>query len=215
MIGFSSTNSKARMAPWGGRDTYFGTNPIAVAIPAGKQRPILADMATSVVARGKLVVAAKKKQPIPLGWALNKDGEPTTDPAEGVLGSVLPLGGPKGSALALIIEVLTGILSGSLFGPRVRDLYTEFDHPAGISHVFGAVNIEAFTSASRFRDDIDRMINEIKNSTPAKGVSEIFLPGEIELRRREKWLQEGIPLASAIVNDLKREGQESGVPFAC
>jgi LDH2 family malate/lactate/ureidoglycolate dehydrogenase len=213
MIGVAGTNSKARMAAWGGRDSYFGTNPLAVAIPAGRQLPILADMASSVVARGKLVVAAKKKQPIPPGWALDKQGQPTTDPAEGVLGSVMPAAGPKGSAMALVIDVLCGVLSGSLFGPHVRDLYTDFDQPAGVSHVFGAINIEAFTSVDRFRSEMDSMIAEIKNSTPAKGVGEIFLPGEIELRRREKWLKEGIPMAAAIVKELRQEGEQQGVRF--
>ncbi|MGA2990481.1 MAG: Ldh family oxidoreductase [Candidatus Korobacteraceae bacterium] len=213
MIGIVGGNSKARMAPWGGRDVYLGTNPIAVAIPTDKQLPVLADLATSIVARGKLVVAAKKKQPIPPGWALNKEGEPTTDPAEGVLGSVMPAAGAKGSALALVIDVLSSVLSGSLSGPYVRDLYTDFDQPACVSHVFGAINIEAFTSAARFRSEMDRMITEIKNSRPAKGVSEIFLPGEKSLRRREKWLKEGIPMAAAIVDELKREGEQSGVRF--
>jgi LDH2 family malate/lactate/ureidoglycolate dehydrogenase len=213
MIGIAGTNSKARMAPWGGRDSYLGTNPIAVAIPTDQALPILADLATSVVARGKLVVAAKKKQPIPPGWALNKEGEPTTDPAAGVLGSVMPAAGAKGSAIALVIDVLSGVLSGSLFGPYVRDLYTDFEQPACVSHVFGAVNIEAFTSAARFRREMDRIITEIKSSTPAKGVAEIFLPGEIELRRREKWLQQGIPMAAAIVDELKREGEQWGVRF--
>ena len=213
MIGLAATNSKARMAPWGGRDVYLGTNPLAVAIPAGRRLPVVADLATSIVARGKLVVAAKKKQPIPPGWALNKEGEPTTDPAEGVLGSVMPAAGPKGSAIALVIDVLSAVLSGSLFGPHVRDLYTDFDQPACVSHVFAAINIEAFTSLERFRGEMDRMITEIKNSRPAKGVPEIFLPGEIELRRREKWLKEGIPMAAAIVKELQQEGEQYGVKF--
>ena len=213
MIGFAATNSPARMAPWGGRDPYFGTNPFAVGIPANTQLPIVADMATSVVARGKVVIAAKNKQPIPLGWALNKDGEPTTDAAEGVVGSVLPFAGAKGSAIALVIDVLAGVLSGSLFGPYVRDMYSDFKNATAISHVFGAINIEAFTSAAQFRSDNDKMISEIKHSTPAKNVSEIFLPGEIELRRRNKYLREGIPLSTAIAQDLKREGEQCGVPF--
>jgi len=212
MIGFAATNSPARMAPWGGRDPYFGTNPFAVGIPAGQQLPIVADMATSVVARGKVVIAAKNRQPIPLGWALNKDGEPTTDAAEGVVGSVLPFAGAKGSAIALVIDVLAGILSGSLFGPYIRDMYSDFKNPTAISHTFGAINIEAFTSATQFRSDIDKMIAEIKHGTPARSVSEIFLPGEIELRRRERRLREGVPLSQAIADDLQREGEECRTP---
>jgi LDH2 family malate/lactate/ureidoglycolate dehydrogenase len=213
MIGIAATNSKARMAVYGGRDPYLGTNPFAVAIPAGEQRPIIADMATSVVARGKVAAAAKNKQPLPPGWALDKEGEPTTDAAEGLKGTVVPFAGYKGSAIALVIDVLTAVLSGSLFGPYVRDLYTDFDEPACISHLFGAVNVEAFTSLAKFKSDIDQMIQEIKTAKPAKGVSEIFLPGEIELCRREKWRREGIPLAAAYVDDLRREAEQWQVPF--
>ena len=110
-------------------------------------------------------------------------------------------------------RVISTVLSGSLFGPYVRDLYTDFDQPAGVSHVFGAINIEAFTSAARFRGEMDRMIAEIKNSTPAKGVEEIFLPGERSQRRREKWRKQGIPMAAAIAEELRREGEKNGVSF--
>ncbi len=213
MIGIAATNSKARMAVYGGREPFLGTNPFAVAIPADKQRPIIADMATSVVARGKVAAAAKNKQPLPPGWALDKEGEPTTDSAEGLKGTVVPFAGYKGSAIAMVIDVLTAVLSGSLYGPHVRDLYTDFEEPACISHVFGAVNIEAFTSLAGFKSDIDRMITEIKSAKPAKGVAEIFLPGEIELCRREKWRREGIPLAVPFVDDLRREAEQWQVPF--
>jgi LDH2 family malate/lactate/ureidoglycolate dehydrogenase len=213
MIGIAATNSKARMAVYGGREPFLGTNPFAVAIPADRQRPIVADMATSVVARGKVAAAAKNKQPLPPGWALDKEGEPTTDSAEGLKGTVVPFAGYKGSAIALVIDVLTAVLSGSLFGPHVRDLYTDFDEPACISHVFGAINIEAFTSLAKFKSDIDQMITEIKTAKPAKGVSEIFLPGEKSLCRREKWRKEGIPLAVTYVDDLRREAEQWQVPF--
>jgi LDH2 family malate/lactate/ureidoglycolate dehydrogenase len=213
MIGIAATNSKARMAVYGGREPFLGTNPFAVAIPADRQRPIIADMATSVVARGKVASAAKNKQPLPPGWALDKEGEPTTDSAEGLKGTVVPFAGYKGSAIALVIDVLTSVLSGSLFGPYVRDLYTDFNEPACISHVFGAINVEAFTSLAKFKSDIDQMITEIKTAKPAKGVSEIFLPGEIELCRRDKWRKEGIPLAATYVDDLRREAEQWQVPF--
>ena len=117
MIGIAATNSKARMAVYGGREPFLGTNPFAVAIPADQQRPIIADMATSVVARGKVAAAAKNKQPLPPGWALDKEGEPTTDSAEGLKGTVVPFAGYKGSAIAMVIDVLTAVLSGSLYRP--------------------------------------------------------------------------------------------------
>lgn len=213
MIGFSATNGSPRMAPWGGRDPFFGTNPFAVGIPADKQLPIIADMATSLVARGKIVIAAKKKEPIPLGWAINKDGEDTTNADDALVGTVLPFAGAKGSAIALIIDVLAGVLSGSVFGPHINDMYADYDKPTLTSHVFGAINIEAFTSFNQFVVDIDRMILEIKQNTLAKNVTEIFLPGEIEQRRREKFLRQGIPFSKGIVEDLKKEGEVAGIPF--
>lgn len=214
MIGFSATNGSPRMAPWGGRDPFFGTNPFAVGIPTDKQLPIIADMATSLVARGKIVIAAKKKEPIPLGWAIDKNGEDTTNAEDALVGTVLPFAGPKGSAIALIIDVLAGVLSGSVFGPHINDMYADYDKPTLTSHVFGAINIEAFTSFNQFVIDMDRMILEIKQNTPARNVTTIYLPGEIEQRRREKLAVEGIPFSKPIVDDLKKEGEAAGVPFA-
>ena len=213
MIGFSATNGSPRMAPWGGRDPFFGTNPFAVGIPADKQLPIIADMATSLVARGKIVIAAKQKEPIPLGWAINRDGEDTTNADEALVGTVLPFAGAKGSAIALIIDVLSGVLSGSVFGPHINDMYADYDKPTLTSHVFGAINIEAFTSLSQFVADIDRMILEIKQNTPAKNVAQIYLPGEIEQKRREQYLQQGIPFTKPIIEDLRKEGEAAGVAF--
>ncbi|EAX49023.1 Malate dehydrogenase [Thermosinus carboxydivorans Nor1] len=211
MIGFTATNGAARMAPWGGKDPFFGTNPFAVAVPAGKHLPIIADMATSVVALGKIILAAKKNLPIPLGWALNKFGEETTNPKEvfdgKVIGTPLPFGGPKGSAIALLIDVLTGILAGSTFGPQIKDMYADFDQPTTISHLFGAINVEAFVPVSQFTSSIDELITMVKQVSPAKGVDEIFLPGEIELRKKEKRLAEGIPISEAVLEDLRKEGE--------
>ena len=213
MIGFSATNGMARMAPWGGRAPFFGTNPFAVGVPADKELPIIVDMATSLVARGKIVIANQNKQTIPLGWALNKDGEDTTDPAEALVGTVLPFAGAKGSAIALLIDVMTGILSGSVYGPHVKDMYADFSNPTGTSHIFGAINVEAFIPAGGFRRTVDTMIREIKSSQPAKNVTEIFLPGEIEQRKRLQRLQDGVPLSAPVYNDLKREGEVCGIPF--
>jgi LDH2 family malate/lactate/ureidoglycolate dehydrogenase len=213
MIGISATNSTARMAPWGGRDAYFGTNPFAVAVPAGKELPVVADMATSVVARGKIIIAAKKNQQIPPGWALNKNGENTTDPQEALAGTVLPFAGPKGSAIALLIDVLTGVLSGSAFGLKINDMYADFKQPTYTSHMFAAIDISKFSAVEQFKDNMDRMIREIKSSTPAENVAEIYLPGEIELRKKQQRLIEGIPFSEAVLHDLRNEGQLCKVPY--
>jgi LDH2 family malate/lactate/ureidoglycolate dehydrogenase len=213
IIGFSATNGMARMAPWGGRHPFFGTNPFAVGVPADKELPIIVDMATSLVARGKIVIAAQNNQDIPLGWARDKEGEDTTDAKAAIVGTVLPFAGAKGSAIALLIDVMTGILSGSVYGPHIRDMYADFQNPTGTSHIFGAINIDAFIPAAGFRATVDAMIREVKSSTPAKNVEEIFLPGEIEQRRRAQRMVEGVPLTEPVYEDLRKEGEACKVPF--
>ncbi len=213
MIGISATNGPPRMAPWGGREAFFGTNPFAVSIPAGKELSVTADMATSVVARGKIIIAAKKKQPIPVDWALDKMGRSTTDPNEALVGTVLPFAGPKGSAIALLIDALTGVLGNSMFGSHLNDMYADFEQPSMTSHCFGAINIAAFQPVEEFGQHMDRMICEIKSNTKADNVPEIFLPGEIELRKRAKRISQGIPLSVEILADLKKEAETCGIGF--
>lgn len=213
MIGFAATNAPSTMAPWGGIQPYLGTNPFAVAIPAGREHPVVMDMATSVVAQGKIIMAAKKNEPIPAGWAITKDGRPTTDPAAALEGSVLPFGGPKGYAIALLIDILSGILSGATFGPHLNNMWNDFTHPQNVGHCFGALDIAKFTDPDQFLADMDRMIGEIKSAPAAQGVDEIFLPGEIERRKSEQRRSEGIPLTPVVYEDLRKLGEKWQVPF--
>ncbi len=213
MIGFTATNGPARVAPWGGKSPMFGTNPFAIAIPAGRHFPIIVDMATCVVARGKIILAAKKQEPIPLGWARDRDGQDTTDAQAALDGTVLPFGGPKGYAISTVIEVLTGILSGSLFTTAIYDVVSDFDNPNMASHCFGALNIAAFQEPSAFKASIDEFISSVKESPAGAGVDEIFLPGEIELRTKEKRLRDGIPLPEVTLRELRQAGEESGIAF--
>ncbi len=213
MVGFAATNGPSRMAPWGGRDPYFGTNPFSVAVPAGKQLPIVVDMATSVVARGKIILAEKNGEKIPRGWGMNQGGEVTTIAREALEGSVLPFGGPKGSGIALLIDVLSGILAGAAFGTTLKDMYANFNEPTDTGHIFGAVDIRKFRDLANFKNDMDQMIRDIKENTPAKGVTKVFLPGEIELRKREARLKDGIPISQPVLAELKEEGRKCGVLF--
>lgn len=213
MIGMSATNGPPRMAPWGGRDPYFGTNPFAVSIPANQELPITADMATSVVARGKIIIAAKKNQTIPADWAMDRQGNFTTDPNEALVGTVLPFAGPKGSAIALLIDTMTGVLANSMFGKHLNDMYANFEEPSWTSHYFSAIDIAAFQPVTDFCDHMDQMIREIKANTKAANVQEIFLPGEIELRRRSERLANGVPISAVVFEDLKKEALVCGVPF--
>ena len=213
MIGIALSNAPATMAPWGGRSPYLGTNPISVAVPAGQELPIVLDMASSVVARGKIILAAQRGESIPVGWAIDTDGEATTSAASALDGSLLPFGGPKGSAIALLIDVATGVLTGGVFGPHVGDLYRNMEYPQRVGHMMGAIEISWFSDVAEFKNRIDRMIRELKSVPPAKGVSEVLLPGEIERRIQQQREAEGIPLTPDVIDDLSRLALEYGVQW--
>lgn len=207
MIGVSLTNASANMAPWGGRDPYFGTNPICIAVPAGKERPVIYDGATSVVAIGKIALAAKKGERIPIDWALDASGNPTEDPAAVMSGgTLLPLGRYKGYGLALMVDVLSGILSGAAFGPYVSNL-RRLDAPQDVGHFFAALNIQAFLEPQEFFEDMERLVRDIKNARLAADKEEIYLPGEIEWNWEEKRRREGIPVPEEVLAELRALGE--------
>jgi len=207
MIGYAASNAPSTMAPWGGIKPYMGTNPFSVAIPAGSELPIVMDMATSVVAQGKIILAAKEGKPIPFGWAITKDGDPTDDPKAALEGTVLPFGGPKGYSISLLLDVLSGVLSGAAFGPYLANMWNDFKNPQNVGHCFGVMDVKKFLPLDEFKRKMDTMIRDIKSSPRAKGVEEIFLPGEIEHRKREQRLAEGIPLGPKTYADLVEIGE--------
>ena len=213
MIGISASNAPSTMAPWGGIKPFLGTNPFSVAIPTKNEKPIVIDMATSVVARGKVILAAKNGQKIPEGWAINTEGEATTDAEEALAGSVLPFAGPKGYAISLLIDILSGILSGGPYGPNINNLYENSKDPQCVGHFFGVINIEKFIPVENFKSMVDKMIREIKDSPKGKNTKEIFLPGEIEYNIQQKRLNEGIPITMPVLEDLKELGKAYSVPF--
>ena len=209
MIGFVCTNLTGKIAPWGSVEPFLGTNPIAVAAPSGGL-PVVLDMTPTTVALGKLILAQKLGQSIPLGWALDKDGNPTTDPARGREGSLLPIGGPKGSGLALVVDILCGVLSGAGYGPHLHDLYT-MDAPQGIGHFVGAIDIAHFLEVDRFKETLSAMIAEIKGLRKAEGVREIWIPGERSLRQGERSRREGIELPEPVYEELAALGAARGL----
>ena len=213
MIGIVFANSYATVAPWGGRAPYFGTNPMSIAVPAGKELPVVLDMATSVAALGKILLAAQKGEPIPAGWAISPDGEVTTDAAKALNGALLPFGGPKGSAISLLIDVVAGLLTGAAFGTHVGDLYKNMERPQNVGQMMGAINIGCFSDGNEFKNRMDTMIRELKSVPPAKGVSEVLLPGEIEARTHQRREAEGIPLNPTMIAELYQLGEEYGVPW--
>jgi LDH2 family malate/lactate/ureidoglycolate dehydrogenase len=202
------------MAPWGGVDPYVGTNPYAYGVPAGEHRPIILDMATSIVARGKIILAAERGEPIPEGWAIDERGNPTTDAQEALRGSVLPFGGPKGYALSLMIDIMAGALTGAGSGPRINSLYDDFDEPQNVGAFFQLVDIGHFTEPATFKARVDRMIEEIKSSRRAEGTEELFLPGEIEYRTEEERRESGVPVGPETAAQLREVGRSRGIDVA-
>ena len=212
LIGFSYTiGGINHMLPWGGAEPLLGNNPFAVALPAGREYPVVLDMACSVAARGKIIVAAKDGTPIPPDWATGPDGRPTTDPVEALKGFVQPVGGPKGYALTLTIGLLSTMLSGAFFGREVTHLYEDFEHPQNIGHLFGVLPIAAFEDVGTFKQRMDKAIQEIRGAKRAPGVERIYLPGEREYLLRERRRRDGIPVNRAVVAELRELGAASGL----
>jgi LDH2 family malate/lactate/ureidoglycolate dehydrogenase len=218
MIGISFTNSQPLVAPTHGRKAVLGTNPIAVAAPGLTERPYVLDMATSIVPIGKITVYDKAGDPIPSGWGVDSDGLVTESPKQ-VLGggALMPLGGIemmrgyKGYGLALLVDIFSGVLSGAAFGPEVGSVKAE--RPANVGHFFAAIALDAFRPADEFKADLDRLIRLMKDSPKAVGEDRIYIHGEKEFERFERYSREGVPLLAEVVKALTQSGQEAGVPF--
>jgi LDH2 family malate/lactate/ureidoglycolate dehydrogenase len=206
-----TTNGGPAIAPWGGRKKIIGTNPWSVSAPAGRHSPLMMDMANTGVARGKIYLARQRHEQIPIGWALNAEGEPTTDPQEAIDGIILPMAGHKGYAIAVVVDMLSGVLSGSSFLSGVNGPY-KADLRSGAGHFLTAFNIDAFQPLAEFNSRMDAYITELKSVPLAKGIEEVFYPGEIEARNDLRYRDEGIELPDDTFADLVRVGRESGIP---
>jgi LDH2 family malate/lactate/ureidoglycolate dehydrogenase len=216
MIGFAMTNASALVAPTFSMERMLGTNPIAVAIPAGNEPAFVADFATTTAANGKLEILQRKNEAIPLGWALNKDGEPSAD-ANAVKngGLLLPLGGDKehgshkGYALGAIADIFSGILSGANYGPWVPPFPAYLPMPEsmpgeGIGHFFGAMRIDAFRTVDEFKVHMDKWIKRFRSAKTIAGEEKVLIPGDPEREMEAERMKNGIPLLPAVVEDLKR-----------
>ncbi len=212
MIGSTGTiGATLIMAPWGGIEPLLGNNPFSTAIPALHKDPVVLDMAQSVVARGKVVMAMKTKQPIPKSWALAADGTPTTDAEKAYWGTMRPVGDHKGYGLTLVTGLLSAMLSNSSFGRDVTDLYEEFTKAQNVGHYMQAVNIAAFIDPDEFKARVDEAIDLMHSSKKAAGVEEIFVPGELEARAERKQRAEGVEYPEAVMQELVALSAELGV----
>ncbi|WP_245805859.1 Ldh family oxidoreductase [Bacillus alkalicellulosilyticus] len=200
------SNASQTMPPTGGVRPFLGTNPFSIGIPAGKYEPFILDMATSVVARGKIIHAAQKGNDIPDHWAIDKEGNPTTDAQTALEGAVLPLGGPKGYAISMFIDILSGVLTGAGFGKYVNNMYENWNEPQNVGHFFIGIDIEKFMPIPQFKERIDRYFEEIKAEPTAPGVDEILIPGEIECRSTQDRMKHGIELPENVERELLKWG---------
>jgi LDH2 family malate/lactate/ureidoglycolate dehydrogenase len=204
LIGLATCNTAPSMAPWGGTTPTVGNNPLTVAIPAGEETPIVLDMAMSVVAFGKILLALRQGKKIPLGWGLTPQGEPTEDPSSVFpYGSLVPFGGHKGLGLAVVMEVLSGVLTGAVFGTDL-ELADGPDVPERIGHFYAALAMSAFIPLPEAKRGVDRLIRQVKSSGKASGINRIYLPGEIEAETKARSLEHGIRFEGGVVAELEK-----------
>ena len=212
-VGIVMANAAAAMSPWGGADPFFGTNPLSIAVPSGEGvPPVVLDMSSTMVARGKIRRAARLKEPIPEGWAFDAAGAPTTDPAAALKGTLMPIGGPKGYGLALMVDVLAGILSGSLFGPAIRTFH-QLEGPTGVGAFMLAIDIGRFMPADAFAELFTHYLASIKAARKAPGVARIYLPGEIEYEKEQQNLAGGIEVNAGTAEKLHALLAQFGSPL--
>jgi len=215
MILLAMTNCEPAMSPEGGYEAFFGTNPIAASFPTGRGFPIKIDLSTSIVARGNIIAAQKKKAPIPEGWALDPDGNPTTDASQALLGTVLTMAGHKGYALALMVELFSGVLSGAAIGPDVGSMYKNLDRKQDVGHFFCLLDVNGFLEYNEYLRRIDETIDRIKASKMRPGVEEILVPGERSARKAAVNLAQGVPVSPETIAEIEQWCSRLQVEFNC
>ncbi len=205
-----ASNGGPAMAPWGGRKKIVGTNPWSIAAPAGRHAPFVVDMANTGVARGKIYLARNRQQPIPEGWAITADGAPTTDPQAAIDGIILPMAGHKGYAIAAMVDMLSGVLTGSGFLSAVHSPYKTAEK-SNCGHFMMAVNIEAMQPLAAFNARMEQWVAELKSVPLAQGFDEVFYPGEMEARADARNRAQGITFPEDTLADLRRIAAETGL----
>jgi LDH2 family malate/lactate/ureidoglycolate dehydrogenase len=213
MIGLAMTNANISLSAPGSAGRVIGNNPFAYGAPAGKAPPVNLDIAMGVVAGGKVHAAAREGRSIPLGWAIDGQGVPTTDPREYEEkgGATVPLAGHKGFGLALLIEILAGVMTGGGIRTEVKSYAQHPESPSDVGHFFMAIDTGTIMPIEEFRIRMDSLITGVSTSPKAQGTDRIYLPGEIELEREEKAKKEGFVLDDGALNSLKELGQDLGL----
>jgi L-2-hydroxycarboxylate dehydrogenase (NAD+) len=212
-IALATTNSSPAIPVWGGRTAYLGASPFAAGVPGGTTSDYVLDMAMTVIARGKIRLAATHGTPIPLGLALDSDGAPTTDASRAFEGVCLPFGGVKGAAMSMLMELLSGVLTGANYAGRVKSLYFDHSEPQNVGHLFFAIKRDLFITEDQYAERMDDFVERTKALPKAQGFDEILIPGEPEERATALRSRSGVPLTQAIRTQLEAVASRLGVPF--
>lgn len=214
MLGIAMSNTDTAMTVLGGRTPLLGTNPLAYAVPAGQEWPVFLDIALSITASTKIHTAKRLGEKVPEGWLVDAEGLPTTTIGDWPLsGCILPMAGHKGYGLAILVEILSAVLTGAAFTSDVKGWITELPEPPGIGHSFIAIDIGQFMPIEEFKRRMDEMIRRIRTAPTAKGAEPILLPGEMEHEKRKRAKTEGIALPEVILASLEQLSQEVDLDF--
>jgi LDH2 family malate/lactate/ureidoglycolate dehydrogenase len=210
MIGIAATNALPTMAPWGGIDKIVGINPLAVAIPARSEAPVILDIAFGATAHGKIRVYHQKGHSIPDGWAFDAEGTPTTDAAAAMEGLIQPIGGHKGVGLGIVIGMLSTLLSGASYGTELGNM-VDGPKPGKDGHIFAAINVAAFQPIDVFKDRVDAISRQIQSSRRRSGVDRLYLPGLPEADFERRYATEGIPLNNETIAGIQAAADRVGI----
>ena len=209
MIGlYMAVGSANHLPPWGGLDMLLSTNPLAVAVPAAEEPPIVLDMATTVAAYGKVKTKAQRGESMPVGWMMDRQGQPLTDPKRANEGFLLPIGEYKGYGLALIIGLLAGTLNRAAMGSDVVDFNADDTTPTNTGHAIVAISVEAFGDVAEFKRSVDTLARDLRASKRLPGVDRIWLPGEQSHAKRVDHLKNGVPVPDALLASLRQLATE-------
>lgn len=212
MIGiYAAVGNGNHVPPWGGIDMLLSTNPIAIAIPGAKKPPIVLDMATTTAAYGKVKMAQQRGEKMPVGWMIDRNGEPITDPNRASEGFLMPIGGPKGYGLALMLGLLAGTLNGAAMGKDVVDFTTDHVTPTNTGQFIAALDIAAFADVAEFKADVDDIHAQMKGSALMKGFKEVKLPGESAWTIGQERRANGVPLPPELIKALDVLAKDLGV----
>ena len=212
MIGlYFAVGNANHLPPWGGMEMLLSTNPIAVGIPAGSEPAVVLDMATTVAAYGKVKAKAKRGEPMPEGWMIDRQGQPLLDPTRANEGFLLPIGGHKGYGLALVVGLLAGTLQGAAMGRDVVDFNQDHTTPTNTGQAILVIDLKAFGEPEDFKHAVDRLVRDIRTSERLPGVERIWLPGEQSHGRRDEYARTGIPIAPAVLGELDQMAMQMGL----